>query len=90
MHRQDQSDTVKAPRGNLDLWLLGRHPQLTEDAARCPKVVFLWHGLLSIDLELLADGLRTFDDVMASRRDYERRYPAPVGDFAPYNTWADK
>lgn len=69
-------------------WLLGRHRQLAELAARCPGVVEYDpdDGELGVELPLLAEGMRIHDDWVLARALYTKRHPAPAADAA-YDRW---
>lgn len=68
------------------LWLLGRHVQLADLAARVPGVVQVDEDGPWLELDALGDAVLAHDADVAAWRDYERRRPAPDGEAA-YERW---
>jgi hypothetical protein len=77
-----------APTGHLyrsATWLLGRHPRLTQLAARIHGVIAIDDGELSIDLDHLAEVLSAVKPYCDAWDDYEYGHRAPQDDG--YEAW---
>jgi hypothetical protein len=68
------------------VWLLGRHEQLADLAARIPGVVSVDDDGPGIDLDALADAVCGYDTHTAACDEYQRRHRPPAGDHA-YTRW---
>ena len=69
-------------------WLLGRHRQLAELAARVPGVVDVDEDGPWLDLDALTQAVNDLDAARAAWRDYADRKPAPRDEDA-YQAWED-
>jgi len=70
-------------------WLLGRHPQLAELAARVPGIVEAADDGLGVELEALAAALVDHDAGVTAWAAYERAHRRAPDDDARYVAWQD-
>jgi hypothetical protein len=80
---------AEPPRGHrygAAVWLLGRHEQLADLAARIPGVITVDDDGPDVDLDALADAVCGYDTHTAACDQYQRRHDPPAGDHA-YARW---